>query len=95
MLLADPPPIESPEKTDTFTETPFSIFLSLDDDEENIGFDQLEDLDDEDGFDDDLDEEDEFEDEDEEEEEEEDDEDFGDEEDDEFEDEGFDDDDDF
>ncbi|WP_298858846.1 hypothetical protein [uncultured Gimesia sp.] len=94
MLLADSITTEPPENLEPFTDAPFTVFMSLDDDEENIGFDQLEDLDnDELDDDDDFDDDDEFEDE--EEEEEEDDEVFGDEEDDDFDDEGFDDDDDF
>lgn len=87
VLLADSILIESPEEIETFSEEPPIVFMSLDDDEENIGFDDLEDLDNE-GLDDD----DDF---DEEEEEEDDDELFGDEEDDDdFEDDDFDDDDD-
>ncbi len=66
MLVIDSPLIESPEKLDPFTEETPIVFFSLDDDEENIGFDDLEDIDDE--FDDD---EDDFDDDDEEEEEEE------------------------
>lgn len=93
VLLADSITTEPPEKFEPFTDAPFTVFLSLDDDEENIGFDELEDLDNDDLDDDDFDDDDDFEDE--EEEEEEDDEVFGDEEDDDFSDEGFDDDDDF
>ncbi|QDT41840.1 hypothetical protein Pan241w_19080 [Gimesia alba] len=70
MLLADSTQIESPEEElETFTDEPAVIFMSLDDDEENIGFDDLEDIDDDDfdddddDFDDDDEEEDEFDDE--------------------------------
>lgn len=87
MLLADSTLTESPEELETLPEETPIIFMSLDDDEENIGFDDLEDLDD-DGFDDD---DDDFDDDDED-----DDDLFGDEEDeDDFEDDDFDDDDDF
>jgi len=89
VLLADPITTESPEKFEPFIEAPFTVILSLDDDEENIGFDELEDLDN-----DELDDDDDDDFEDEEEEEEDDDEVFGDEEDDDLDDEGFDDDDD-
>ncbi|QDT98478.1 hypothetical protein [Gimesia aquarii] len=85
VLLADSIFIESPEELETITEETPTVFMSLDDDEENIGFDDLEDLDDED-FDDD----DEFDEDDEDEFDDEDDE-FDD---DEIEDEDFDDDDD-
>ncbi|MFK7778798.1 MAG: hypothetical protein QM501_11890 [Gimesia sp.] len=78
MLVADSPLIESPENSETFIESPNSVFLSLDDDEENKGFDELEDLDKED---------DDFEDEDSEAEEEEDDDEFDEEEEEEKEDE--------
>tara|TARA_R110002095_G_scaffold103660_2_gene90871 strand:- start:11223 stop:11504 length:282 start_codon:yes stop_codon:yes gene_type:complete len=93
VLLADSILIEFPEELETFTDVTSTVFLSLDDDEENVGFDDLEDIDDDELDDDDFDDDDEFEDE--EEEEEEDDEDFGDEEDDDFDDDGFEMDDDF
>tara|TARA_R110002095_G_scaffold214531_2_gene206776 strand:+ start:12480 stop:12887 length:408 start_codon:yes stop_codon:yes gene_type:complete len=90
VLLADSTLIKPPEELETFTDEPAIIFLSLDDDEENIGFDELEDIDD-DELDDDDDFDDDFDDEEEEEEEFDDEE----EEDDEFDDEFDDDDDDF
>lgn len=88
MLVADPLHTDNPEELDTFSDELPTVFFSLDDDEENIGFDDLEDIDDDefddDEFDDDEDEDEDFDDEEE-------DDDFDD---DDFDDDDFDDDDD-